>query len=53
MREKELEARLKKDQDIIFILRQQLQQQLAILEEVQKQNKMLLSLYQNSLEKKE
>ena len=53
MREKELEGRLRKDQDIIFILKQQLQQQQAILEEVQRQNKFLLSLYQTSLEKKE
>eukprot|EP00795_Rhopilema_esculentum_P005757 gene5757-biopygen7537 len=52
MRERELEARLKKDDEIINILRQQLQQQQAILEEVQQQNKLLLSLYQSSLEKK-
>ena len=53
IRERELEGRLKRDQDIIFILKQQLQQQQAILEEVQQQNKLLLSLYQNCLEKKE
>eukprot|EP00795_Rhopilema_esculentum_P005626 gene5626-biopygen7468 len=53
MRERELEARLKKDDEVINILRQQLQQQQAILEEVQQQNKLLLSLYQSSLEKKE
>ena len=53
VREKELEARLEKDQDIICISRQHLLQQQAILEEVLKQNKLLLSLYQNSLEKKE
>ena len=53
MREKELDARLKRDEDTIFILKQQLQQQQAILEEVQQQNKLLLSLYQNCLEKKE
>eukprot|EP00795_Rhopilema_esculentum_P015927 gene15927-biopygen5310 len=54
MRDRELEARLKKDDEVINILRQQLQQQQqAILEEVQQQNKLLLSLYQSSLEKKE
>ena len=53
MKEKELESRLKRDQDLIFVLRQQLQQQQVILEQVQQQNKLLLALYQNSLEKKE
>ena len=52
MKERELEARLKRDEDIIYIMKQQLQQQQGLLEEVQQQNKLLLSLYQKSLEKK-
>ena len=44
IRERELEGRLKRDEDLIFVLRQQLQQQQAILEQVQQQNKLLLSL---------
>ena len=52
MKERELEARLKRDEDIIKIMKQQLQQQQGLLEEVQQQNKLLLSLYQKSLEKK-
>ena len=53
MKEKELENRLKRDQDLIFVLRQQLQQQEVILDQVQQQNKLLLALYQKSQEKKE
>ena len=53
MKEKELESRLISDQDLIFVLRQQLQQQEVFLEQVQQQIKLLLPLYQNSLEKKE
>ena len=53
MRERELEEQFKRDQDIIFVLKQQIQQQHAILEQVQQQNKLLLSLYQNRLQKKE
>ena len=53
IRERELEGTLKGDEDLIFVLRQQLQQQQAILKQVQQQTKLLLSLYQNSLEKKE
>ena len=53
LRERELEEQFKRDQDIIFVLKQQIQQQHAILEQVQQQNKLLLSLYQNSLQKKE
>ena len=52
-REREFEGRLKRDEDLIFVLRQQLQQQQANLEQVQQQNKLLLSPYQNSLERKE
>ena len=52
MRERELEARLKREDGLIFLLKQQLHQPQAILEEVQQQNKLLLSLYQKSLEKK-
>jgi len=52
MKEKELESRLKSDQDLIFVLRQQLQQQEVVLEQVQQQIKLLLPLYQNSLEKR-
>ena len=52
MKERELEARLKRDEDMIYIMKQQLQQQQGLLEEVQQQNKLLLSLYQKSLEKK-
>ena len=52
-RERELEGRLKRDQDILFLLKQQLQQQQAILEQVQLRTTMLLSLYQKYLEKKE
>ena len=51
MRERELEAKLKRDEDIICTMKQQLQQQQAILDEVQQQNKLLLCLYQKSLEK--
>ena len=52
MKERELEARLKRDEDMIYIMKQQLQQQQGLLEEVQQQNKLPLSLYQKSLEKK-
>ena len=52
-RERELEGRLKRDQDMLCLLKNQLQQQWAILEQVQLQNTLLLSLYQNCLEKKE
>ena len=43
--------RLKRADDINFILKQQLHQQQAILEEVQQQNKLLLSLYQKALKR--
>ena len=52
LRERELEGKLKRVQDLIVILRQQLQQQQVILEHVHQQNKVLLSLYQASMEKK-
>ena len=52
LRERELEGKLKRAQDLIFVLRQQLQQQQVILEHVQQQNRLLLSLYQASMEKK-
>ena len=52
MKEREFEARLKRDEDIICIIKQQLQQQQGLLEEVQQQNKLLLSLHQKCLEKK-
>ena len=53
LRERDLEEQCKRDQNIIFVLKQQIQQQHAILEQDQQQNKLLLSLYQNSLQKKE
>ena len=53
VRERELEEQFKREQDIIFVLKPQIQQQHAILEQVQQQNKLLLSLYQHSLQKKE
>ena len=52
MQEGENWSQAKRDEDIIYIMKQQLQQQQGLLEEVQQQNKLPLSLYQKSLEKK-
>jgi len=53
MRERKLESRQNRSQDLVFILRQKLKLQQASLERIQQQDKFLLALYQTSLETKD
>ena len=46
------EARNKKDQDMVAILQQQLQQQQAMFQQMEQQNQILFELMKNTLEKK-
>ena len=51
-RMREQEARNYKDQDMVAVLQQQLQQQQAMFQQMQQQNQILFELMKNTLEKK-
>ena len=51
-RMRDQEARNEKDQDMVAILQQQLQQQQAMFQQMQQQNQILFELMKNTLEKK-